>query len=416
MKKNKLYLIVVLVLVACFAFAACAQAPTTPSEEPAATDTPAEPTDAATEPDPAEPTEDAGAVPTELPQGDWVLGIETGFYGNTWRMQYITNMENMTKEYKEKGIIKDAIITQTNQDITEQNNQLDNMLTQGVDALILLPASAESVASTVEKAKAQGVLVMFSGDPANYEGTYDIALDSEEFEAIYTYWIVEKLDGKGKIALMNGQAGNSGNAIRIATAHRILEDYPDIEIIAEGDGTWSQTEAQKITTTWLSTFDTIDGIIVQDVMADGILKAYDNANKPYPIMSGDAQMSFVRKWQTLMADGFDSIATPMTTGIGCDTINFALYLLNGYEWKDGVLTDNLIDPAKAGQNTFLVWTPFIITNDGKASGEWGAILKPDTKVYSVDQAVEQWTDVPDQEVPTVLKSLETVAAQFQPAS
>ncbi len=54
----------------------------------------------------------------------------------------------------------DCVITVANNDSSRQINDVDNLLTQGVDALVIAPHDATQAASMVEKAKAQGVPVV----------------------------------------------------------------------------------------------------------------------------------------------------------------------------------------------------------------------------------------------------------------
>ncbi len=54
----------------------------------------------------------------------------------------------------------DCVITVADNKADKQANDVDNLLTQGVDALVIAPHDATQAASMVEKAKAQGVPVI----------------------------------------------------------------------------------------------------------------------------------------------------------------------------------------------------------------------------------------------------------------
>ena len=79
---------------------------------------------------------------------------------------------------------------------------------------------------------------------------------------------------------------------RVNGIHKVLEDYPDIEIIDEQDAAWSTDEALNKTENWLSSGKEFDGIIAcASQMAAGAQLALEAAGKEpgeIPIASIDA--------------------------------------------------------------------------------------------------------------------------------
>ena len=59
-----------------------------------------------------------------------------------------------------KQVNVECIITVADNKADKQANDVDNLLTQGVDALVIAPHDATQAASMVDKAKAQGVPVI----------------------------------------------------------------------------------------------------------------------------------------------------------------------------------------------------------------------------------------------------------------
>ena len=65
----------------------------------------------------------------------------------------------------------DCVITVADNKADKQANDVDNLLTQGVDALVIAPNNATQAASMVEKAKARGIPVVSYDRLINPEGT-----------------------------------------------------------------------------------------------------------------------------------------------------------------------------------------------------------------------------------------------------
>jgi ABC-type sugar transport system substrate-binding protein len=123
----------------------------------------------------------------------FVIGYSNGYWGNTWRAQMVEDFETRANEYKEAGIIADIMISNTNNDPTEQLNQINAMIDSGVDAIIIDAVSPTTIKSAVEKAQHEGILVVVSNDPAYYEGTICVCGDN------YT-WQLHLAEDPGRMA------------------------------------------------------------------------------------------------------------------------------------------------------------------------------------------------------------------------
>src|SRR3546814_12715633 len=78
-------------------------------------------------------------------------------------------------------------------------------------------------------------------------------------------WLADKLGGKGNIVVLTGVPGTSVDTQRTEAAKEVFAKHPDIKIIAEAPGMWSQavsrTELSKILAT--QSWDDIDGMWLQ---------------------------------------------------------------------------------------------------------------------------------------------------------
>lgn len=286
----------------------------------------------------------------------FVIGFSNGYFGNTWRSQLVENFETSAKSYKDQGIIKDYIVSNTKSDPTEQNNQINAMIDAGVDALMIDAAAPNSIKSVVDKALEAGILVVITNDPAAYKNTIAVCGNNTTWQEIQTKWLVEKLNGKGDIVEITGEPGNAADTLRQDANKKILKDYPDIKVLTSVPGKWSQTEAQSVMTTILSSYDKIDAVLTQDVMGEGIIKAYESAGKELPIMTGDYTKSFLQKWSK--NPNLDSIGVPYAPGISATALDITIKLLQGKTLKDEYLKPNPMDESLV--NTILVDPPYVV--------------------------------------------------------
>src|SRR4029079_9748095 len=78
-----------------------------------------------------------------------------------------------------KQVNVDCIITVADNKADKQANDVDNLLTQGVDVLVIAPHDATQAASMVEKAKAQGVPVI----------SYDRLINSDKIDLYISHQV-----------------------------------------------------------------------------------------------------------------------------------------------------------------------------------------------------------------------------------
>lgn len=320
----------------------------------------------------------------------FVIGFANGYFGNTWRSQFVENIEKEAEKYKKDGTIKELKIANSNADVQQQLNQLNSMINAGVDALMIDPVSAKSLGPVIAKAKAKNILVVITNDPAAYEGTYAVIGNNDAFWRIQAEWIANKLNGKGNIVQIDGLPGNTADQLRKEAAKDVLQNYPDIKVLSSVPGKWDQSEAQKAMSTLLSTYSNIDGILMQDVMAEGVLRAYEIAGKKPPIMTGDYTFGFLRKWQKM--PDLESIGVPYAPGVSADALNVTVNLLKGKKLKEEVLQPNPLD--KNLKNTIMVDPPYVVTKEAEPDAPWMKGLKF-TKAISLDEAVKLGEGKPD---------------------
>lgn len=323
-------------------------------------------------------------------QDGFVIGFANGYFGNTWRSQFVSNFENAAEAYKQKGIIKEYQVANTDADVTEQINQLNAMLNSGVDALLICAVSPTSLRPIIDQAARKGVMVVITNDPAAYPGTYAIVGDNASWMSIQAQWFAGKLGGKGDVVEISGVPGNAADTIRQQATKAVFSKYPDLKIMGTAPGKWSQTEAQSVMTTFLSTYPEIDGVYIQDVMAEGVMKAYENAGKTPPIMTGDSLHSFFKRWKA--TPGMESIGVPYAPGVSVTALDITIKLLQGGKLKQELLKGNPFDETL--MNTIYVDPPYAVTLEGDQNAPWMKDF-PNTKAISLDEALKVLDGQPD---------------------
>ena len=328
MKKILSVSICVLLLVA-FMLTACAPAPTAPAqEEPSATEVPAA----------EQPAEAPASEEPAAPQEKYLIGFSNGYIGNGWRTQMIDSVEDLAAFYKGQGIVEDVIIQNAGLDVNAQIAQVRNMINAGVDCLIIDPNSETALNPVIEEAVAQGILVVSIDQAVTSESAYNVVIDQAKWGANLAQWMVDQLGGQGDIVIVEGLAGHPANVGRMRGMEEVLAANPGINVLTKVNGNWDQASSQQVMSDLLATYPELDGVLTQDGMALGVVNAFEAAGRDIPVVTGELMMGFVKKWKELKdAGSFSTYGQNNPPGIGATGLGIAVRLLQGKEFKDGVL-------------------------------------------------------------------------------
>ena len=90
--------------------------------------------------------------------------------------------------------------------------------------------------------------------------------------------LFDSMGGEGQIFVVQGLLGNTASNARYEGLQKALEEYPNIEVVADDTANWNTDEALALVETWLTQYPDVGGIwCANDNMATGALQALDAA-------------------------------------------------------------------------------------------------------------------------------------------
>ena len=217
------------------------------------------------------------SAPTENSGGK---KVKIGFAMDTLKEErWARDKEAFEARCKEMNV--ECVVTVADNKSDKQANDVENLLTQGVNVIVIAPHDATQAASMVEKAKAQGVPVI----------SYDRLINSDKIDLYVSHQVPvigEKIaqyalehKPKGNYMMVYG-ASTDNNAIIMKNAElKVLQpsiDKGDIKIVADQFITdWKPSEALNFVENALTqNNDKIDAVVASnDGMAGGAIAALD---------------------------------------------------------------------------------------------------------------------------------------------
>ncbi len=190
--------------------------------------------------------------------------LSMSYIGNDWQAEAANMVKAMAshKNFRDKV---DLNIQVAGPNAQKQIQQINSMVQAGADAIVIFPISPTALNQVVKNACDKGVLIFAYDAEITEPCAYNIHIDQEEAGRVTAQWLADKLGGKGNIVVLTGVPGTSVDTQRTEAAKAVFSKYPDIKIVAEGVGMWSQavsrTELSKILAT--QSWDDIDGLWLQ---------------------------------------------------------------------------------------------------------------------------------------------------------
>lgn len=176
-------------------------------------------------------------------------------------------------EAKKLGV--DLTVTDAQNDASQQANQLQNFTSSNLGAIIVNPVDSDAASNSV-KAADQAKIPVIAVDRGVNKASVDalVASDNVAGGELAAKTIGEKLGGKGKIVILQGQAGTSAARERAQGFAQGLKAYPGIQVVAQQPADFDRTKGLDVMSNLLQAHPDVQGVIAaNDEMALGAIKA-----------------------------------------------------------------------------------------------------------------------------------------------
>jgi ribose transport system substrate-binding protein len=256
--------------------------------------------------------------------GPYTIGFAGFGLVNSWRVQAVESTKMLAD-----NIGVELRITDAGGDATKQISDTEDLLAQGVDALLISPVAQEPLAPVIERAYSTGIpVIVWGSEAATDQFTASIVTDDWYFGYAGGQKLVEDMGGSGNVIMLRGIAGNSVEQARYDGAAAALEEAPgEINIVGEDYGDWAFDQGKAITETFLAANPNIDGVWASGAaMTRGAIEAFQEAGRDLVPMSGENLNGFLKLWAEL---GLESSGPQFPTWQAPEALKLAVHALQG---------------------------------------------------------------------------------------
>ncbi|GAA2250658.1 substrate-binding domain-containing protein [Herbiconiux moechotypicola] len=261
---------------------------------------------------------------------------------------FVAIRQSLEAEAKAEGV--DVVFADAKNDSDAQVSQIQDFITQGVDAIVYIPAGATAATVPVRSAKEAGIpIVTVDRNPDGAPGDTFIATDSVSAAEALGEWVVEQTGGQGELGIIQGQVGTTPEQARDEGFQEGIAGSDIVEVARQASTAWLQDEGYDIASDMLQAHPDITILFGRaDGLALGAAQAAQNAGLEEILVVGfDGDPSGLQA----VADGeLGATITQQTTLMGALALDSAVKLIAGEEvpaeqLQDGILTtkDNVQD-------------------------------------------------------------------------
>ena len=260
------------------------------------------------------------------------IGFTNSFNGNTYRQQMEAYAQEAADELTETGEIAEFTIVEANNDASKQVQQIENFILDDVDAIIIEPISATALTGAIQEASDAGIPCSIINDgpvESDAELCYQINFDTVDQMSTLTEYICDAIGGKGNMIELRGTAGAEFDNIAHEGVIQTLENYPDIEVVAEVYTDWTGSKAQSELASVLPTLDEVDGVVTQGGDSYATVQAFEDAGLDVPVIGGDNRGYFLKWWANEAPEDYDTISVSSNPWDGAAGVYVACDILSG---------------------------------------------------------------------------------------
>ncbi len=171
-------------------------------------------------------------------------------------------------------------------DAAKQNAMLEDLISQGVDAICCVPVDAQAVAATLQKARDQGIVVVTHEASDILDSVdYDLeAFDNDYFGTLYGQYLGEAMEGKGQYYAAVGGLGMTTHMQWFnACVKYIEENYPDMELVnpdgIPGEDDNNEATAYDLAVQAIAAYPELKGLVDTAASSNGMALALEELGR-----------------------------------------------------------------------------------------------------------------------------------------
>ena len=264
---------------------------------------------------------------------DKKIALSNNYAGNSWRQAMLKSWDKVTKPAVAAGIVAaaDPFTTSENQ-VTEQAAQIQNLILQGYNAIVINAASPDALNGVVKQACDAGITVVSFDGIVTEPCAWRIAVDFKAMGASEVEYLAKKMPEGGNLLEIRGLAGVFvDDAISSGITETVAKN-PQFKIVGSVHGDWAQEVAQKAVAGILPSLPDVKAVVTQGGDGYGAAQAFAAAGRPTPLIIMGNRQDELQWWKEQKdANKYETMSVSIAPGVSTLAFWVAQMILDGKE-------------------------------------------------------------------------------------
>lgn len=261
-----------------------------------------------------------------LAKGPWTIGVSNDLIGNGWREEMVCSVK--AEAASTNGLVNKVIVVENQLDTAKQISQIRDLISAGVNAIIIDPPDATSLNGVIQQAVSRGIVVVVVDQLVTSKLPYQAENDQVAYGRLGMEWLARQLHGHGNVVVLRGIAGAPADTDRETGIKQALKEYPGIHIVAETFTNWQFATGGSQMLTLLNSHKKIDGVWTSGIDYT-VVQAFITAHRKFVPIVGADNNEFVHQLVTLHGQGLVGAAVTNPPPIGGVGAAIAIKVLQG---------------------------------------------------------------------------------------
>ena len=259
------------------------------------------------------------------------IALSNNYAGNSWRQAMLKSWDKNGKAAVASGLVAeaDSFTTSENQ-VTEQAAQIQNMILQGYDAIVVNAASPDALNGAVKQACDAGITVVSFDGIVTEPCAWRIAVNFKQMGKEQLIYLAEKMPAGGNLLEIRGLAGVFVDDEISAGIHEGAKENPQFKIVGSVHGDWAQDVSQKAVAGVLPSLPEIAAVVTQGGDGYGAAQAFKAAGRPTPLIIMGNRQDELQWWKEQKdASGYETMSVSIAPGVSTLAFWVAQQILDG---------------------------------------------------------------------------------------
>ena len=192
----------------------------------------------------------------------FVIGVSNDSVANPFRVQMINEIKYYASKHPE--LIKELVVLNAGEDTNKQISDVQDLISRGVDAIVLSPHSNTAFASVLKDAKDNNIPVATYNNNITEGADLLVAQVTppfKEWQRQTTEWLAKAMGGKGNVIVLRGITGTPVDGYEWDGAKEVLDQNPGIKVICSEYANWDYGAAKTAVQNCLANHPEVNGIL-----------------------------------------------------------------------------------------------------------------------------------------------------------